>query len=447
MHQKRANFDNSIKIKEVFFMHPKMSKSYIGIDTHKRTHTAVIINCFSEKLGEITFENKPGAFEKLLDKVEECKMEGTIATFGLEDTSGTGRSLAVYLLRKKFVVKKVDSTLSYSERRNQSILHKDDSYDAECVARVLLNKFDGLPDASYQDVYWTLRMLVSRRDAIVKASTALKNQIHAYIMHHYPSYKSFFSEFDCPSALEFWCKFPSPSKLKNVTVEDLAKFLRVPSHGMFSINKAKQILSLVESDGDTTSELQDNRDFMVSLCIEELKHNSGEMAKIEAEIKNIMVMTGYKLESMIGLDLVSAAAIVAEIGDIRRFASADKLSKYAGISPVTYSSGEKSRTFKNRYGNRNLYQLIRHLAARQINKGRNKDKPVNAIFYDYHQKKMAEGKTKQQAIIAVMRRLIAIIYGLMKSGNEYVHPKELEQQAFSQYKQKELETQASKMIE
>lgn len=420
-------------------MHPKMLRTYIGVDTHKRTHTAVIINCFAEKLGEITFENKPGAFEKLLEKVEQCKEEGTTPVFGLEDTAGTGRALAVYLLGKKFTVKKVDSTLSYSERRNQSILHKTDSYDAECVARVLINRFDSLPNAAYQDIYWTLRMLVSRWDAIVKASTALKNQIHAYIMHHYPSYKKFFAVFDCQTALEFWNRFPSPSKLQGITVAELADFLRVPSRNFFSVQKAREILDLVASDGDTATELQDSRDFMVSLCISELKHNHSEMEKIEAEIKNIMAMTGYKLETMIGLDLVSAAAIVAEIGDIRRFDSTDKLSKYAGISPVTYSSGDKARTFKNRYGNRNLYQLIHQLAARQINRGRKGDKPVNAIFYEYHQKKIAQGKTKHQATVCIMRRLIAIIYGVMKSGKEYTHPQELEQQSLSQYKQRELE--------
>jgi len=42
---------------------------YVGIDLHKRTHTAVLINCWNEKLDTIEIENKPSEFKKLADKV------------------------------------------------------------------------------------------------------------------------------------------------------------------------------------------------------------------------------------------------------------------------------------------------------------------------------------------------------------------------------------------
>ncbi|MCX7921365.1 MAG: transposase, partial [Clostridia bacterium] len=102
--------------------------------------------------------------------------------------------------------------------------------------------------------------------------------------------------------------------------------------------------------------------------------------------------------------------------------SADKLAKYAGIAPVTYSSGEKDRKFKSRQGNRHLYGIIHNLAARNVNQGRNKNKPVNELFFEYYQRKMSQGKTQHQAVICVMRRLINIIYGMMKNKTEYIHP-------------------------
>lgn len=186
-------------------MHPKMKHVYVGVDTHKRTHTAVIINCFAEKLGEMTFQNIPSEFKGFLKNVRRCAKRGITPVFGLEDTGSAGRTLASFLISHKITVKKVDASLSYSERNNQSITHKTDSYDALCVARVLLNKYDELPDADPRDINWTLGMLVGRRNAIVKANVALKNQIHSYIVQHYPSYKQFFSVFDCKAALEFWC--------------------------------------------------------------------------------------------------------------------------------------------------------------------------------------------------------------------------------------------------
>lgn len=38
---------------------------YVGIDLHKETHTAVVLDCWNQKLGEITIENKPAQFHKL----------------------------------------------------------------------------------------------------------------------------------------------------------------------------------------------------------------------------------------------------------------------------------------------------------------------------------------------------------------------------------------------
>ena len=179
---------------------------------------------------------------------------------------------------------------------------------------------------------------------------------------------------------------------------------------------------MVEKDGDTTTEFQESRDFMVKTCVQEIKHNNGEMLKIEQEIKKLMKTLPYKLETMKGIDFITAAALTAEIQDIRRFANADKLAKFSGISPVSRSSGDKEQNHRNRYGNRKLHYIFQGIAARNISAGRNKDKPVNGIFYDYYHKKISEGKTTNQAIKSVMRRIVNIVYGMMKNGKEYVHP-------------------------
>ncbi len=403
-------------------MHPKMKHVYVGVDTHKKTHTAVIINCFAEKLGELTLENRPSEFTGFLQNVTSYGKRGITPVFGLEDTASSGRELATFLLANKKTVKQVAATLTWSERNNQPITHKTDSYDALCIARVLLNKYDELPEADPRDIYWTLGMLVGRRNAVVKTNTALKNQIHNNIMHHYPSYKQFFTVFDCRTALEFWEHYPSPLKLNGVTLAELAAFLHEASSGFFSTAKAEQILDLVTRDGATESGYQSVRDFLVTACVSEVKHNNEEIGKIETAIKSLMDELGCKLETMIGIDLVTAAGFISEIGDIGRFPSVDKLAKYCGIAPIDYSSGSKDRILKNTRGNRTLYRLFRDLAARNINQGRNKNKPVNGIFYDYYQKKLTQGKTKHQAVVCVMRRLVNIVYGMMKHRTAYVHP-------------------------
>ena len=73
---------------------------YVGIDLHKETHTAVILNCWNEKLGEITFDNKPSEFSKLTRKVNKYCNDGMEVVHGLENAYGYGRALAEWLIEK-----------------------------------------------------------------------------------------------------------------------------------------------------------------------------------------------------------------------------------------------------------------------------------------------------------------------------------------------------------
>lgn len=406
----------------MMIMHPKLKMVFAGVDTHRRTHSAVLLNCFGERLGEIKFENKPSAFEDFLKEAKKMVKRGQTIVFGLEDCGGSGRSLAVFLKSKNITVKKVNSNLSSGERNNQPIVNKTDFIDAECIARILITRYDTLPEFQQFDVYWTLSTLVRRRSSIVKANVMLKNQAHVYIIQHYPSYRKFFNEFDCATALHFWETYPSPPKLKDITEDALGEILHQKSSGFFDVRKARQILEYVEKDGDTTTEFQESRDFMIQCCIREIKHNNEEISKIEKEIKKLMKMLPYKLETMIGVDFVTAASLIAEIDNIERFSSADKLAKFMGVAPVSRSSGDTERNIRNRRGNRTLYYIVQGIAARNVSAGRNKNKPVNGLFYEYYNKKLSQGKTSHQAIKAVMRRIVNIIYGLMKSGKEYVHP-------------------------
>jgi len=134
--------------------HPKMRYTYVGIDSHKDTHTAVFLNCFFEKLGEIKFKNLPSTFGAFLAGAENLKQNGTELLFGLEDASSFGRSLAVFLTDNNQKVKHVNALLVARERKNQNIVQKTDSVDAECAARVLLSKFGEMPDADPNDKYW-----------------------------------------------------------------------------------------------------------------------------------------------------------------------------------------------------------------------------------------------------------------------------------------------------
>lgn len=401
-------------------MHKKQNHIYVGLDLHKDTHTAVIIDCWDEKIDSITIENKPSDFTRLMNKVN--KIAGKLTpVYGLEDVNGYGRSLAVFLIERGMIVKEVNSALSYMERMSYPTTKKSDDWDANCIASVLLRKLDTLPDANPQDLYWTIKMMVNRRDAIVKSVTTLTNQLHENLNYNYPSYKKFFSDVNGKTALAFYEKYPSPKHLKYVTDEELAEFLRKPSHNSCSTRKAKEILDIVESDGDTTREYQESRDFIIQSIVRDIAFKSEEIKKVEVEMKKLLKLLDLKLETIPGIDTVTAIALVAHIGDIKRFRNADKLAKFSGIAPVNFSSAGKGKDKKSKQGNRELYGVFYFLAVQQVQVSK-KGTPRNPVFLQYYKRKISEGKTKIQALVCVMRRLNNIIYGMMKNKSEYVMP-------------------------
>ncbi|AKR36233.1 MULTISPECIES: IS110 family transposase [Bacillus] len=403
-------------------MHNRQNYLYVGVDLHKEHHTAVIINCWQEKLGEIQFDNKPSAFSKFLLEVETYVSAGITVVFGLEDVGGYGRALAKYLVDHEQVVKEGNPALSFLERKSHVTTQKSDSWDAECVARILINKLNQLPDAKPNDLFWSIQQLVSTRNALVKAQSALKNQLHIQLNHHYPSYKKFFSELDGKTALAFWQQYPSPFCLEGANIKQLTAFLLDVSNNTCSVKKASDILKLVKEDGQTMKEYQETRDFLVRSIVRDIEFKKKEMKYIERELKRLVNLLDYQLETMPGIELVTASALIAEIGDVRRFPNANKLARFAGIAPVYFGSGGKGKTHKSKQGNRALHALFYNLAVQQVQVAKGSKLPRNPVFHAYYQKKLKEGKTKGQALVCIMRRLVNIVYGMMKYKTAYELP-------------------------
>ncbi len=65
-------------------MYDKTKYIYVGPDLHKEQHTTVIMDCFDEKLGEITFQDKPSEFSKLLVKTKRYCADDKGIVFALE---------------------------------------------------------------------------------------------------------------------------------------------------------------------------------------------------------------------------------------------------------------------------------------------------------------------------------------------------------------------------
>lgn len=272
-----------------------------------------------------------------------------------------------------------------------------------------------------EDMYWTLSQLVNRRTNLKVHHIRLKNQLHEQVCIAYPSYKQFFQDIGRPTALYFWEHYPSPRLLHGKTAEELAEELIPISHNQFSTRKCQKILDAVNTDGDTTRDYQPERDEITRGLVRDVRHYVAQLEEVDKAIAEFLPRFECTLNTIPGVSDTTVAKLLSEIGDIRRFPNADKLANFAGIAPVNFSSAGKGDDKPSKQGNRRLQGTIYFLAIQMIQLS-SKGLPRNPAFYVYYQKQLARGKTKPQALILISRRLINIIYGMLKNKTEYVMP-------------------------
>jgi transposase len=120
------------------------------------------------------------------------------------------------------------------------------------------------------------------------------------------------------------------------------------------------------------------------------------------------------LTSMPGIGVRTAARILLEVGDASHFASSGHLAAYAGIAPVTRSSGTSIKgEHPARTGNRQLKRAFFLAAFASLSH------PASRAYYD---RKRAEGKKHNAALICLARRRCDVLYAMLRNGTHYRHP-------------------------
>jgi len=392
---------------------------FVGVDTHKAQHTAVVINCFHQKIGFAQTPNNTTDFDSFLSKLKSLIHNDEKLVFGLEDTQGLGHSLAQWLIKKGYIVKEVNPVQTKRERKQSTSPDKSDKVDAEAIANVLLAEYDKLPTIKNDANFKAIRQLNNQRKNLVKEQTRVKNRLHNLIHQQYPEYKKFFSDTFGKTALAFWKKYPHPGKLKHIGEKRLNNFLKKQAKSI-SNDKASNILSLVDKDKpqDISTE---TRESLIPMLINQLKLVKQNLEEINKLLKKSVENSQYKLTTMPGIDFKLAALFISNIKNIDRFDSADQLARYAGLAPVEYSSGKSQKLTSKKYGCRDLNHTFYILSLQQIGSYKN-GRIKNPVAYNYYQKKLKEGKSKKAALTCLQRRLVDIIYAMMRDRSVYKLP-------------------------
>ncbi len=116
--------------------------------------------------------------------------------------------------------------------------------------------------------------------------------------------------------------------------------------------------------------------------------------------------------SLPGMGPILGAEFLVASGDLRSFGSADRLAAYAGLVPAANDSGKRVGNHKRmRGGNKALKRVFYQSAFSSL-----RSAPESRAFYD---RKRREGKRHTQALIALARRRVDVLWAMLRDGTTF----------------------------
>ncbi|MEO6414092.1 MAG: transposase [Pedococcus sp.] len=146
------------------------------------------------------------------------------------------------------------------------------------------------------------------------------------------------------------------------------------------------------------------------LAAEQLAELVAVEKKIKAltkELKHMVLASGSTLMDLPGVGPVVAARVLADVGDVARFADRNRFASWTGTAPIEASSGEIVRHRLSRAGNRRMNYMIHIAATTQIR--------LDTDGRAYYRRKLAAGKSRAEAMRCLKRRISDALYRQLRA--------------------------------
>lgn len=327
----------------------------IGIDPHKASHTAVAIGCDERELANIKVRSTRRQVEQLMAWAEPFETR----TWAIESAGGLGYLLAQQLVAAGETVLDVPATLSSRVRVLASTRsNKNDPNDALSVAVAALRSRD-LRAVQPADHVEVLRLLSKRNTDLGAHRTRVVCRLHAALTHLAPG-----------------------GIAKELNASDVDRFL--------------------ENIQPATPVEQARYDLVVDL-LADVRRLDEQLKESHRRIRTAVKAADTTLIDLFGIGPVLACTLIGNTGDVRRFRNRDQFAAYNGTAPVELSSGGRVVHRLSQRGNRRLNHAIHMAAVCQIRQPHSDGRA-------YFDRKVAEGKTKKEALRALKRQVSNAVY-------------------------------------
>jgi transposase len=326
----------------------------IGVDPAKRSHAMAVLDQHEEQLAALQVGNDSAGYRAMLALAKRWK----IRVWAIEGAGGVGVQLAQRLVADGETVVDVPPKLSTRARIfDRGHGRKNDPVDARTVAVVAL-RTKGLRQVVLDDERIALRLMSERRADLVRTRTATVNHLHQLLMELIPA----------------------------------------GAERKLTATKAKALLATVRPR-DVAGRTR--RQLAVDL-VEDLAANDRKLKELDKRLRDAVAATGTTLTDIKGVGVATAATLLGEVGDVRRFPSKHHFATYNGTAPRQFSSGGVDTRRLSRAGNRKLNHALHIIALSH--------KRYDQFGGEYYARKLAAGKGKKGALRCLKRRLSDVVF-------------------------------------
>lgn len=391
-------------------------RTVFGIDVSKTTsEVAILVN--SEKVHGYTMSNDAIGFARLLSDLTTVQHPEII----FEATGVYSRRLQAFLEENGYDYTRLNP-LEAKKQLDSLRVRKTDKIDAEKLAesQFVLNR---KPTYVQKEVYQNLRDLSRFYQNLTEDIVRTKNRLHKLLQTTFPELETLLST---PTGEQYWnivMAFPSKDFVLNLGKEKLADIIHHSTSKRISDKRIAYLTDkLAQLAKQSYCAVKKNSPMM-----EEVRYDAQELLRL-TERRQVVLdemvslaqpLPEYKsLLSIPGIAETTATSIIGELGDIRRFQSANQINAFIGIDLKHYESGNflaKEHITKrgNPYARKILFKCIHNIASASHTN------PCHiADFYEKRKRQSQTASTKPHTIASI-HRLIRTMYYLITHNKLY----------------------------
>jgi len=391
---------------------------YLGIDVSLKSHRCALLDHDGEKVGSsFSINSSPEGFEQLLTILRERHVECAQLTAGLEATGHLWENLFAFLQKQRITPILLNPFQTNRYRELLSKKAKTDDIDAFCLAG-LLRSGEGRACYVPDDLVQGLRDLVRLRNTLLGNLQDYQRQATSLLQVTFPEIltcvKDPFGKVMC----EILARYPTATDLAVVHPRTLEKIARSIQGNHFDRKKAETIVAHAKRS-IYSGKAHHARGQVLRALLRHIVALKQDLAELDATIEETLTTPSQGsseidlITAIPGVGPKTAAVLIAEIGDISRFASANHLVGYFGFFPqIRESGGKRLRMPRISPRGPKHFRKALYMAAVACLKH---NRELKALY----DRKISQGKAAKQALIVVARKLLATVYSLLRYHTPY----------------------------